>query len=90
MTPATEPWGVLGAIAALGAVLIFGALALFMRAGPQGVVLIILWCVPVSAVLAASTFFARKQNKAGLWKAWAIVEAVALLGAAALTAFVRA
>lgn len=85
----TEPWAVLGAIAALGAVLIFAALALMLSAGPRGVVLIVLWCVPVSAVLAAATFFARKQNKAGLLKTWAIVELVALLGAAALTAVAR-
>ena len=89
LPPVREPWAILAAIAALGAVLIFAALALFLRAGPPGVVLIVLWCVPVSAVLAASAFFARKQNKVGLFRVWLVVEVAALLGAAALTTFVK-
>ncbi|MFL5318282.1 MAG: hypothetical protein ACJ790_01400 [Myxococcaceae bacterium] len=89
MAKTSEPWPVLFALGALGAGLIFGALAMLWSAGPPGVVLTVLWCVPVSAVLAACTYFARKQNKVGLFRAWGIVELIALLGAASLTVLLK-
>lgn len=86
----TQPWLLLLLIALLGAGLIFAALALLWSAGGKpGIVLTVLWCVPVSAVLAATVFFARKQQKEGFLPAFLVVEAVALLGAAALTFVIR-
>lgn len=85
--PTREPWPLLAAIALGGALLIYAALALLGVGGRQGAVLIILWCVPVSGVMAACTFFARKQNKQGFLKTFLIVEAVALLTAGVLSTF---
>lgn len=84
----SEPWAVLLAIAAGGALLIFAAFAMMWAGGrPQGIVLTVLWAVPVSAVMAVSTYFARGQKKGGTMRTFLIVEAIALLGAAALTSF---
>lgn len=82
-----EPWLLHALIAIGGAVLIYGALALLGVGGRQGAVLIILWAVPVSGVMAACVFFARKQSKVGLWRTFLLVEATALLLAGALSTF---
>lgn len=82
-----EPWHLHAAIAVFGALLIYGAMSLMGHGGRQGAVLIILWAVPVSGVMAACTFFARRQKKEGLLKVFLVVEAVALLGAGALSTF---
>lgn len=85
--PPREPWHLHALIAIGGGVLIYGALALLGHGGRQAVVLVTLWAVPVSGMMAACVYFARKENKQGLGKIFAVVEVIALLLAGALSTF---